>query len=233
MGTIQPMAELAGIARRHGALFHTDAVQAVGKIAFDVRRRADRPALAFRAQAARAERRRGLVRPRRRRALAALARAAARSGAGAPARKTWPRSSAWAGRRRLPRLAMADEAARLVRIREHSDRIILAAVGDAYLIGHRYRRLPGHICLGFDGHGGRGDQASAGVGQGGRGGPRGSACSSNHAGQPSHVLEALGFDPIKARGSLRITLGRFNTMEEAERFLELLPRSCFAAPHPA
>ena len=41
--------------------------------------------------------------------------------------------------------------------------------------------------------------------------------------QPSHVLEAMGFDPFRARGSLRITLGRFNTVEEADRFMEVLP----------
>ena len=50
----------------------------------------------------------------------------------------------------------------------------------------------------------------------------GSACSANHAGQPSHVLQAMGFDPIKARGSLRITLGRFNTEAEVARFLDVL-----------
>ena len=53
----------------------------------------------------------------------------------------------------------------------------------------------------------------------------GSACSAHHAGQPSYVLEAMGFDPLRARGSLRITLGRFNTEEEADRFLEVLPRA--------
>jgi cysteine sulfinate desulfinase/cysteine desulfurase-like protein len=37
------------------------------------------------------------------------------------------------------------------------------------------------------------------------------------------VLEAMGFDPPRARGSLRITLGRFNSQHEAERYLELLP----------
>ena len=51
----------------------------------------------------------------------------------------------------------------------------------------------------------------------------GSACSAIHAGQPSHVLEAMGLDPLRARGSLRITLGRFNTMEEADRLLEVFP----------
>ena len=37
LGTIQPVTELAQIARRHGVLFHTDAVQAVGKLPFDMR----------------------------------------------------------------------------------------------------------------------------------------------------------------------------------------------------
>jgi cysteine desulfurase len=39
------------------------------------------------------------------------------------------------------------------------------------------------------------------------------------------VLAALGLDPLKARGSLRISLGRFNTLDEADRFLEVLPRA--------
>ncbi len=51
----------------------------------------------------------------------------------------------------------------------------------------------------------------------------GSACSSGHAHQPSHVLVAMGFDQFRARGSLRVTLGRFNTEEEVEMFLRKLP----------
>jgi cysteine desulfurase len=58
----------------------------------------------------------------------------------------------------------------------------------------------------------------------------GSACSGNHAGEPSDVLEAIGFDQFRVRGSLRLTLGRFNTMEEAERFLDVLPRSLRISP---
>ena len=53
----------------------------------------------------------------------------------------------------------------------------------------------------------------------------GSACSSSHAGEPSHVLEAMGYDAFRARGSLRITLGRFNTLQEMERFVDVLPRA--------
>ena len=51
----------------------------------------------------------------------------------------------------------------------------------------------------------------------------GSACSAHHAGTPSETLLAMGFDPVRARGSLRITLGRFNTADEVQRFLGVFP----------
>ena len=51
----------------------------------------------------------------------------------------------------------------------------------------------------------------------------GSACSANQAGEPSYALTAMGLDPIRARGSLRITLGRFTTANEVDEFLNVLP----------
>jgi cysteine desulfurase len=44
----------------------------------------------------------------------------------------------------------------------------------------------------------------------------GSACSSNHGGSASHVLQAIGLDPFEARGAIRISLGRFNTEQDIE-----------------
>ena len=125
----------------------------------------------------------------------------------------------------IARAEMADDAARLVRIRNHIVATVAATIENAYLIGDRYRRLPGHICLGFDGQEGEAIKLLMELDEAGIAVSSGSACSSSHAGQPSHVLEAIGFDAYKARGSLRITLGRFNTLEEADRLLEVLPRA--------
>jgi cysteine desulfurase len=51
----------------------------------------------------------------------------------------------------------------------------------------------------------------------------GSACSAHKASEPSYVLQAMGFDAFRSRGALRITLSRFNTTAEVERFLDVLP----------
>lgn len=107
------------------------------------------------------------------------------------------------------------------------DRIIEAVatlIPKAYRIGHRYQRLPGHICLGFAGQEGEAIKLLLALDEAGIAVSSGSACNTHHAGEPSSVLLAMGFDPIRARGSLRITLGRFNTKAEEDQ-LPVKPRA--------
>jgi cysteine desulfurase len=85
--------------------------------------------------------------------------------------------------------------------------------------------LPGHVCLGLAGLEGEAIKLLLALDEAGVAVSSGSACSAHHAGEPSQLLIAMGFDPVRARGSLRITLGRFNTEQEMERFLEILPRA--------
>ncbi|MGA2064803.1 MAG: cysteine desulfurase family protein [Thermoguttaceae bacterium] len=224
VGTIQPIAELAQIARRRGVLFHTDAVQAAGKIAFDTR---TQPIDLLSLSGHKLHGPKGIG--------ALYVRAGVElwpilpgGGQERGRRSGTENVAAIAGLGQAAEIAAADrpgEAARLVRIRDHLIESIPAKIDNAYLIGHRWRRLPGHICLGFEGMEGEAIKLLLELDKEGIAISSGSACSAIHAGQPSHVLEALGFDPLKARGSLRISLGRFNTLEEAERFLEVLPRA--------
>jgi cysteine desulfurase len=93
------------------------------------------------------------------------------------------------------------------------------------LIGHPDKRLPGHICLGFAGQENHVLQLLEALDEAGVAVSSGSACSANHAGAPSSILLAMGFDPQRAQGSLRVTLGRFSTESEVNRFLEILPRA--------
>jgi cysteine desulfurase len=110
-----------------------------------------------------------------------------------------------------------------VHLREKLFEGISEAIPNAYFIGDRYRRLPGHLCLGFAGQEGEAVKLLLNLDEMGIAVSSGSACSSNHAGEPSYALTAMGLDPIRARGSLRITLGRGNTEAEVDRFLEALP----------
>jgi cysteine desulfurase len=122
----------------------------------------------------------------------------------------------------IARFDMAIETARLVRLRYRIMEAIYEDYQNVYLIGHEHKRLPGHICLGFAGMEGLGIKLLLDLDQHGIAVSSGSACSSHHGDEPSHVLTAMGMDPIAARSSLRITLGRFNTADEVDEFMRLL-----------
>ncbi len=239
VGTIQPVAELAQITRRHGAWFHTDAVQAVGKLSFDVRAQSI-DLLSLSAHKLHGPKGIGALFVRDGVELSPLFPGGGQEGDRRSGTENVAGIVGLGAAAEIARAEMADEAVRLVRIRDHIIDTLLATSDNAYLIGDRHRRLPGHICLGFDGLEGEAIKLLMELDQSGFAVSSGSACSSHHAGQPSHVLEALGFDAYKARGSLRITLGRFNTREEADRLLESLPArslrcgrfAAFGAPAP-
>lgn len=223
-GTIQPIAELAEIARRRGAIFHTDAVQAVGKMPLDMRTQSI-DLLSLSGHKLHGPKGVGALYVRNGTKLWPILPG---GGQEEGRRSGTENVAAIVGLGKAAEIAAnerADEAARLVGIRDFIIEGIFSRIDNAYLIGHRWCRLPGHICLGFDGQEGEAIRLLLELDNQGIAISSGSACSAIHAGQPSHVLMALGFDPIKARGSLRISLGRFNTMDEASRFLEVLPHA--------
>lgn len=222
VGTIQPVAEIGRIARARGVLFHTDAVQAAGKIPLDLRV-LPVDLLSVSAHKLHGPKGVGALYVRRGVRLEPLVHGGGQENG---LRSATPNVMGIAGLGRAAEIArqeMAEEAARLVGLRERIIDGIAARVPGVYSIGHRFRRLPGHICLGFSGLEGDAITLLLILDELGIAVSSGSACSASHAGEPSYILLAMGFDPVRARGSLRITLGRFNTIEEVDRFLELLP----------
>ena len=114
----------------------------------------------------------------------------------------------------------------LVRLR---DRVLDAPsreqIDNAYLIGHPYRRLPGHLCLGFSGQEADAISLLFALDDAGIAVSSGSACSAHNAGEPSYVLTAMGFDTIRARGSLRVTHGPLHQRRRHRPLLAALPRA--------
>jgi cysteine desulfurase len=221
-GVLQPIAKLANISANHGALFHADAVQAAGKIPIDVRQ-TPIDLLSLSAHKLHGPKGVGALFVRHGLKPSPLLHGGGQERGLRSGTENVAGIVGFGCAAELALAEMADEAARLVRIRDFLIDSILRTCENAYLIGSRYCRLPGQICLGFAGQEGEAIKLLLDLDEQGVAVSSGSACSSNHAGQPSHVLQAMGFDATRARGSLRISLGRFNSRDEAVRLLEILP----------
>jgi cysteine desulfurase len=222
IGTVQPVHELAEVTRRHGALFHTDAVQAAGKVPLDVTR-TPIDLLSLSAHKIHGPKGVGALYVRAGVDLQPIVFGGGQERGLRSATENVAGIAGFGRAAHIARSEMGIETARVVRLREKLFEGISEAIPNAYFIGDRYRRLPGHLCLGFAGQEGEAVKLLLKLDEMGIAVSSGSACSANHAGEPSYALTAMGLDPIRARGSLRITLGRGNTETEVDRFLEVLP----------
>ena len=121
------------------------------------------------------------------------------------------------------RLAAEDresESKRLAGLRDKIAAGIGQAVEDVYFNGHPTHRLPNNVNVSFKGV--EGEPVLLGLDFAGISASSGSACSSASL-EPSHVLLAIGRSADVAQGSLRITLGRDNTEDDADYLLSVLP----------
>ncbi|MBM3180093.1 MAG: cysteine desulfurase [Chloroflexi bacterium] len=223
VGTLQPIAELAKITKAQGALFHTDAVQAVGKIPLHINT-LPVDLLSLSAHKLHGPKGIGALYIRKGVKIAPLVHG---GGQERGIRSATENVAGIVGLGKAAAIAgaeMSAEASRLVKLRDRIIAEVQNQIPNAYLIGHPYKRLPGHICLGFAGQEGEAIHLMLALNEEGIAISTGSACSAHNAGQPSYILMAMGMDAVRARGSLRITLGRFNTDFEVDSFLEILPR---------
>jgi cysteine desulfurase len=223
VGTLQPITELAKITKAHGALFHTDAVQAVGKIPLHMD---TMPVdlLSLSAHKLHGPKGVGALYVRRGFKIVPLVHGGGQERGIRSATENVAGIVGLGEAANICRVEMTAEATRLVNLRDRIVAAITSQIPNAYLIGHPYKRLPGHICLGFAGQEGEAIHLMLALNEEGIAISTGSACSSHNAGQPSYILMAMGIDAVRARGSLRITLGRFNTDLEADTFIQALPR---------
>ena len=223
VGTVQPIRELARIAHDHGVPFHTDAVQAAGRIPFNVRSQSDRSA--YLSPRTKFTGRRESARSSCARAFRSRpsSTAADRNADCVPPPRTWPGIAGLGCAAEIARTEMSGEAARLVKLRERIIDTVAATLPNAYLIGHRHRRLPGHVCLGFAGLEGEAIRLLFSMDE------AGIAISS---GAPAARITATSRRMSCRRWVLILfaraarcesRLGRFNTEADVEDFLRILP----------
>jgi cysteine desulfurase len=220
IGTIEPIAELGAIARRHKVPFHTDAVQAVGNIPIDVKAQ-NIDLLSLSAHKFYGPKGTGVLYIRKGTRIDNLIH-----GGGQERRRRagTENIAGIVGLGKAIELATADIEGHNTKIRALRDRLmsgILAKIPNSRLNGHPEKRLPGNINISFEFI--EGESMLLWLDDEGICASTGSACTSGSL-EPSHVLLATGLPVEISHGSLRLTLGNVNTDADVDFVLEVLPK---------
>ena len=224
VGTLQPIEELAQLTKLHGVLFHTDAVQAAGKIPLDVNR-LQVDLLSLSAHKLHGPKGVGALYVRKGVKLSPIIFGGGQERGLRSATENVAGIVGFGAAAEIASRELHEEAIRLTALRELITTELLGAFPNVYLFGHPTRRLPGHISFGFRGQERELGRLLVALDQAGVAVSAGSACSAHHAGEPSGVLLAMGYDEDSARGLIRVSLGRFSTHEQVLRFLTILEKS--------
>jgi cysteine desulfurase len=210
-GVIQPVAEVARIARRHGALLHCDAVQAAGKIAVDVRA-LDVDLLALSAHKLYGPKGVGALFVRRNTRLAALLRGGSQERNRRAGTENVAGIVGFGRAAALAREELRSDAGRVGPLRDRLEAEVLQ-LADASVNGSG-PRVPNTTSVSFGGI--EAESLLMALDLMGVAVSTGAACAAG-AVEPSHVLRAMGLAPERVQGSLRLSLGRFTTDAEVER----------------
>ncbi len=216
IGTIEPIKEIGEIAQEHGIIFHTDAVQAYGQVPIDV----DEyhiDMLSASGHKLNGPKGIGFLYIR----TGLKLRSFIHGGAQERSRRAGTENvTGIVGLAKAVEIAFATMEERTKKetaMRDHLIDRLLAEVPYARLNGHRTKRLPNNVNLSFQFI--EGESMLIMLDMKGICASSGSACTSGSL-DPSHVLLAIGLPHEIAHGSLRMTLGEENTMEEMDYVVE-------------
>lgn len=217
VGTLQPISEIGQLCKEKGVVFHTDAVQAIGHIAIDVKAM-NIDMLSISAHKFHGPKGVGVLFCRKGIPLQSLINGGAQE------------RNKRAGTENLPAIvgmaaAMEDAVANIEKngayVSKLRDKIIdgVKDIDRAYINGSLTKRLPGTVNMYFEGI--EGESLLLLLDQKGICASSGSACTSGSL-DPSHVLLAMGVPVAFAHGSLRLSLSEYNTDEEVDLILKTI-----------
>lgn len=219
IGTIQPIRTIGAIARKHSVFFHTDAVQAAGKLALDVEE-AQVDLLSLSAHKLYGPKGVGALYIRKGTRLEPMAHGGHQENNRRGGTENTPGIVGFGKAAELALIEREAEYLRLTEMRDTLETRITQEIADAHINGHPTKRLPGTLNVSFPGA--EGEALLMSLDLKGIAVSTGSACSSGSI-EPSHVLLALGLDPQTALGSVRFSLGRNNTLSDVDYVMAHLP----------
>ncbi len=215
IGTIQPFEEIGRICRERGVYFHTDAVQAIGHMPFNLK---EQPIdmLSLSAHKFYGPKGVGALYVRKRAKVKQVIFGGAQERKLRPGTENLP---GIVGLGRAIELATSDLEEKSNYLKNLRDRLIkgLLEIEDVKLNGHPQKRLPGNVNVSVLYV--EGESLLLSLDLKGIAVSSGSACTSGSL-EPSHVLMAIGLDHQTAHGSVRLTLGKDNTAQDVDYTLE-------------
>ena len=219
-GVLFPVAQIAEIVKRAGCIFHTDAVQGVGKIPVDVSK-VPLDMLSLSGHKLHAPKGVGALYLRKGTKLNPLILGGHQEGGKRAGTENVPYIVGLGRACQLAAEHMADEVARVKALRDRLEEGILASSPDVRVNGDREHRLPNTLNVSFEFI--EGESILLMLDEVGIAASSGSACTSGSL-EPSHVMRAMGVPFTAAHGSIRFSLSRYNTGEDVDHVLENLPR---------
>ena len=218
IGSILPIAEIGAVCREKGVLFHTDAVQAAGHLPIDVKAQ-NIDMLSLSAHKFHGPKGIGVLYARRGVPLTSLIEGGAQERGKRAGTENIPAIMGMAAALKEACEHMEANAAHVTRLR---DRLIegLSQIPHSALNGDPVNRLPGNVSFCFEGI--EGESLLLLLDSKGICASSGSACTSGSL-DPSHVLLAIGRPHEVAHGSLRLSLCEWNTQEEVDYMLQVIP----------
>ena len=221
IGSIQPIEEIGNIAGKHGVLFHTDAVQAMGHIKIDVEKM-NIDMLSASAHKLNGPKGVGLMYIRKGIAIPSFIHGGAQERGRRAGTLNVPGIVGFATAARMAEESMTERSQYVTGLRDYFIDRVLNEIDGSRLNGDRIDRLPNNVNLSFLGI--NGETLLIILDQNGICASSGSACSSGSL-DPSHVLTAIGLSRQEAGSSLRFTLSEKNTRDEIDYTIDIIKKA--------
>jgi cysteine desulfurase len=218
-GVLFPIEEIAAICRSKGTLSHTDAVQVAGKLTIDVRELGV-DLLSLSAHKLHAPKGIGLLYVKKRIRFQPYVIGGGQEGGRRGGTENVPYIVAFGRAAELAQANLKEEDTRVRALRDKLENMILATIPDCARNGAREPRLPNTANISFNGV--EAEDVLRALDRLNICASSGSACTTGSV-EPSHVLTAMGLRAARARGSVRFSLGIYNTEDEVDYVLKHLP----------
>lgn len=222
IGTIQPLKEIGQICRHYGVLFHSDACQSFGKIPINVHSQ-NVDLLTLNAHKMYGPKGVGALYIRKGINIQTQMHGGGQEFGLRSSTENIPAIAGFAKATELCMDEMESESKRIKDMRDYLANYLFENYEDFYINGSHEHRIYNNLNFSFHGLEGETIRLLLLLDEMGVAVSAGSACSSNDkSNNASHVLQAIGLNQFEARGAVRVSFGKYNTMEEVKNFTEII-----------